>query len=117
MFSIGASALGRGGTGPFRLIQRLVVLGFAVIQLFLVARILMDLGVFTEQGGISEFIITVSDALAAPVEGIADSLFGGDGGIGPTAGEGFNGVMVAALAGWSVVEGLVMRVVGKLASV
>jgi hypothetical protein len=40
-------------------------------------------------------------------------MFGG-GGRGGAAGDGFNPVMMAALMGWTIVEGLVMRVVGKL---
>jgi hypothetical protein len=40
-------------------------------------------------------------------------MFGG-GGLGGAAGDGFNPVMMAALMGWTIVEGLVMRVVGKL---
>jgi hypothetical protein len=105
---------------PFRLLRRLVVLAFAVIQAILVARILLDLGVIAAEGGISGFIITSSDALAAPVQGVGNGLggmFGGAGGLGGVAGDGFNPVMVAALVGWTLVEGLVMRVVTKFAAV
>lgn len=105
---------------PFRLMRRLVILAFAVIQAILVARILLDLGVIPAEGGISGFIITSSDALAAPVQGIGDGLggmFGGGGGLGGVAGDGFNPVMMAALMGWTLVESLVMRVVTKFAAV
>lgn len=102
---------------PMRLMRRLVVLAFAVIQAILVARILLDLGVIPAEGGISGFIITSSDALAAPVQGIGlGGMFGG-GGLGGVAGDGFNPVMMAALMGWTLVETLVMRVVTKFAAV
>jgi hypothetical protein len=100
-------------------LRRLVVLGFALIQLILVARILLDLGVIPEIGVMSEVVVTWSDVLAAPVAGISDGLFGTTwgAGYGPALGEGLDPVMLAALAGWTVVEGLVMRVVSRLAAV
>ena len=96
-----------------RLLRRAVALVFAVVQLVLVARILLDLGVIPLDSSIGEMIVTYSDLLAAPVEGIGNGLGFGGGGFGSMAGEGFNAVMLAALVGWSVVEGLVMRVVRK----
>lgn len=110
---------GDGGFSPFRLLARLVVLVFAVIQLVLVVRILLDLRVFPPEGVWSERIIAWSDALAAPVQGVGGGIGGmfGGGDLGMIPGAGFNPVMVAALAGWSVVEWLSMRVVQKLASV
>ena len=98
-----------------RLLPRLVVLGFAVIQLVLVARILLDLGVIPTDLGVSAWIVAWSDTFAAPVAGLGGGLFGG-GGV-PGVGEGLNPVMIAALAGWTVVEGLVMGVVRKFATV
>ena len=98
-----------------RLLRRLVVFLFAVIQLVLITRILLDLGVIPEEGNLAELIILYSDLLAAPVQGVGSgfgSWFAG-GEIGAMAGEGFNAVMLVALAGWSIVEGLVMRVVRK----
>lgn len=93
-----------------RFVRRAVALAFALVQLVLVARIVLDLGVIPEDGTLGEMIITYSDLVAAPVEGISGGLgFGVDG----MAGQGFNPVMLAALVGWSVVEGLVMRVVRK----
>jgi hypothetical protein len=117
------AVFGRGtgprGRSPGGLLRRLVALAFAVVQLVLVARILLDLGVIPEDWGASGSIVSWSDAFAAPVAGIADGLFGTSwgAGYGPALGEGFNPVMLAALAGWTVVEGLVMGVVGRLASV
>lgn len=98
-----------------RVLRRLVVLAFALIQLILVTRILLDLGVIPEDGRWGGLIVTWSDLLATPVQGVGSgfgSWFAG-GEIGAMAGEGFNPVMLVALAGWSVVEGLVMRVVRK----
>jgi hypothetical protein len=98
-----------------RFLRRTVLLVFTAIQAVLVARILVDLGVIGGDGGFGEFVITWSDLLAAPVQGVSsglDSLFGG-GGFTAIAGDGFDPAIVAALAGWSVVEGLVMRVVRK----
>lgn len=114
-FSPGARAGTGGGFDLSRLLRRLVVLAFAVIQLVLVARILLDLGVIPVESGVAGWVVTWSDLLAAPVQGVGSgfgSWFAG-GEIGAMAGEGFNPVMLVALAGWSVVEALVMRVVGK----
>lgn len=115
--------IGRGGTrfgqeagGIVRWIRRLVLLAFAVVQLFLVARILLDLGVIPEEGFFADLIVPASDALAAPVEGLSENLGGLFGG-GGLAGDGFNPVMMTALFGWTLVEGLVMRVVGKFAQI
>ncbi len=114
-FGSRAQTTSSGGFDLSRLLRRLVVLVFASIQLVLVARILLDLGVIPEEGRWGEPIIVFSDLLAAPVQGVGSgfgSWFAG-GQIGAMAGEGFNPVMLVALAGWSVVEGLVMRVVRK----
>jgi hypothetical protein len=106
-----------GGARGFdlsRTIRKIVLLGFALIQLVLVARILQDLGVIPADGVVGDPIIRASDALAAPVRGIGNALppflTGAIGGF-PTAG--LNVAMIAALAGWTVVEALVMRVVKK----
>jgi hypothetical protein len=120
IFRMGSPTTSPGtGFSPFRLLQRIVVLAFALIQLVLVARILLDLGVIPPEGSWSEMIISFSDTLAAPVQGLGDGLGGmfGGGGLGMMPGEGFNPVMMAALLGWSFVEVLVMRVVHKLAAV
>lgn len=118
LFGGGLGAIGRGGSVPGRLLRRAVVLAFAVIQLVLVARMVLDLGVIPEEGRWADLITTASDGLAAPVEGIGSGLgaFGG-GGTEMVAGEGLNAVIVSALIGWSVVEGLVMRVVRKFEQV
>ena len=45
------------------------------------------------------------------------SALGGFLGSGSLAGDGFNPVMMAALFGWTIVEGLMMRVIGKYAEI
>lgn len=108
-----------GGFDVSRLLRRLVVLGFAVIQLILVARILLDLGVIPVESQLGELVVSWSDILAAPVQGVGSGLSSmlGGAGLEGIAGEGLNPVMLVALAGWSVVEGLVMRVVRKFETV
>jgi hypothetical protein len=97
-----------------RTIRRIVLLGFALIQMVLVARILLDLGVIPLDSPVGAPIVGGSDALAAPVRGVGSGLpFGLGRMMGGMAGEGFNATMVLALGGWTVVEGLVMRVVKK----
>jgi len=100
----------RSGFDLSRFIRRAVILAFAVIQLVLVARILLDLGVVPGEGRVGELVITCSDVLAAPVQRVGSMLGGVFGAVG---GSGLNVTMLVALAGWSVVEGLVMRVVRK----
>lgn len=113
-FSSGAAAQGPG-FDLSRLLRRLVVLVFALIQAVLVARVLLDLGVFSANSGFGEIVVSMSDFLAAPVQGVGSGLSGLFGGTGldSIAGDGLNPVMLVALAGWSIVEGLVMRVVRK----
>jgi hypothetical protein len=112
-------SISRGGSsasGPIGLVRTLVVLAFAVIQLVLVARILLDLGVIPPDLAVSDLIVSWSDALAAPVAGVATAV-GGAFGAGQGIGDGLNATMVAALVGWSVVEGLVLGVIRKFAAV
>lgn len=111
-----------GSGGPLRPIRRIVVLAFAVIQLVLVGRILLDLGVIPAEGAALDYLVPLSNALAAPVAGLGEGLggfFGGGGipGVGPVAGDGLNPVMFGALVGWTVVEGLLLRVAGKFGAI
>jgi hypothetical protein len=97
-----------------RTIRKVVLLAFALIQLVLVARILLDLGVIPPGTAFGDPIIRGSDALAGPVQGVGNALpFGLGGMMAGMGGAGFNLSMVLALAGWTVVEALVMRVVKK----
>ncbi len=98
-----------------RTIRRAVLLVFALIHTVLIARILLDLGVIPEGNGFADSIAAWSNVLAAPVQGVSsglDSLLGG-GGFTAIAGDGFDPAILAALAGWTVVQKLVMRVVRK----
>ena len=112
---------GGGGAGfnPFGFLVRAATLIFALIQLVLVARILLDLGVIPTDGTWSERIIFWSDGLAAPVQAVGSGIGGmfGGGELGMLPGTGFNPIMLTALAGWTVVEWLVMRSVKKFAAV
>lgn len=118
----------RGG-GLGGLVRKVVVLVFAGIQAILVGRILLDLGVLPVEGTLADIIVPWSDTLAAPVAGIGDGLgglmggfgmpgMGGPGvpGLGGSGSMGLNPAMIAALVGWTVVEGLVLRVVTKVAT-
>lgn len=98
-----------------RTIRRIVLLGFALIQAVLVARILLDLGVIPLDSFAAGPIARWSTALAAPVRGVGGALPFNLGNVlmGGVPGQGFNVAMVGALGGWTVVEGLVMRVVKK----
>jgi hypothetical protein len=97
-----------------RTIRRIVTLGFALIQLVLVSRILLDLGVIPADSVVGDPIVRASEALAVPVQRVGSGLpFGLGSMMGGMAFGGFNMSMVLALAGWTVVEALVMRVVRK----
>lgn len=119
MFPIPTPTAQRQGFNPFRFVRRVVVLGFAMIQLVLVARILLDLGIVPSEGTWGITIIYWSDFFAAPVQELGSGLSGlfGGGGLDFIAGGGLNPVMIAALAGWTVLESLIMRVVTKFESV
>lgn len=113
----------RGGFNLFRVFRRLVIFIFAFIQLVLVSRILLDLEIIPMDWAISDSIIRYSDSLAAPVQGIGnvfgvfESASAMIPGMDAIAGQGFNPVMLAALAGWTAIEPLVLRVVRKFESV
>ncbi|NND03842.1 MAG: hypothetical protein HKN91_13755 [Acidimicrobiia bacterium] len=98
-----------------RTFRRAVLLGFALIHTILVARILLDLGIIPHDNSFGELIGAWSEVLAAPVQGIGsglDSLLGG-GGFTAVVGDGFDPAIIAAIAGWTVVQALVMRAVRK----
>jgi len=117
MFSSNREELAEPSSGfdLSRTIRRVVLLAFALIQLVLVARILLDLGVIPADTAVSEPIVDFSERLAAPVQGVGGALPFGLGGVlgGGGVGGGLNVAMLMALAGWTVVEALVMRVVRK----
>lgn len=92
--------------GPFR---QLVVIGFGIVQAVLGARILLDLGVLPLDMPFVDLIRPASDALAAPIVALAER-FGAEP---PGFGVGLNPAMVTALVGWSLVEMVVLIVIGR----
>jgi hypothetical protein len=97
-----------------RTVRRVVLLGFALIQGILVARILLDLGVIPGDGALGDLVVRASDASAAPVRGVTSALPPLlEGALTGFVGNSVTMTMVTALAGWTVVEALVMRVVKK----
>lgn len=91
------------------MLSRLIVAAFGVIQAVLGARILLDLGVLPSDMPLVDLIVPASDALAAPVTAIAER-FGAEP---PDFGMGLNPVIVTALIGWSLIEAVMLMVVGR----
>ncbi|MDQ2940557.1 MAG: hypothetical protein M3R05_00045 [Chloroflexota bacterium] len=108
-----AGMMGKRRGGPMALLRRLIVLGFAVVQLILVARILIDLDVLPGEGTLPDLVISLSEAVAAPVAKMAQGFGGGFGS--PVSGA--DPAIIAALIGWTVVEGLVVGVLSRFSSV
>ena len=91
--------------------RQIIVIAFGAIQLILGARIAIDLGFLPAEGGIADFVIPTSEALAAPIQAIADAIGFDLSGI---PGGGVDPVILAALIGWSIVEGIVLMLVGGI---
>lgn len=87
--------------------RRLVLIAFGAIQLVLVARIAMDLGMVPSGGDVGSFVMSASSTLAAPMQVLADAV-----GIGTTGG-GVDPVIITALIGWSVVEGIALMILAR----
>ena len=92
--------------GPIR---QLVVGAFGLVQLVLGARIMLDLGVLPSDMPFVGLIVPFSDALAAPITSLAERF----GASPPGIGAGLNPAIVTALIGWSLVEMVVLMVVGR----
>jgi hypothetical protein len=92
--------------GPIR---QLIVVAFAVIQAILGLRILLDLGVLPTTMPFADVIELASNALAAPVVALADR-FGAES---PGFGAGLDPTIVTALIGYSLIEIVVVMVVGR----
>jgi hypothetical protein len=92
--------------GPIR---QLIIIGFGVIQVVLAARILLDLGVLPPNVPLVDLIVSLSDALTAPVTAIVER-FGAEP---PDIGMGLNPAIVTALIGWSLIEAVVLMVLGR----
>jgi hypothetical protein len=89
--------------------RRLVILAFGAIQLVLVARIAMDLGILPSAGELADVVVSLSDALATPVQALADAI-----GIDfPASTGGVDPVIIAALVAWSAIEGIVLMIVAR----
>lgn len=91
---------------------RIIVLAFGAIQLILAARLAIDFGFLPSTGAIADFVTPASEALAAPIQALTDAL-GID--LGGAAGTGFNPAILAALVGWSAIEGLALMIFSRSA--
>jgi hypothetical protein len=92
--------------------RRLIVLTFGVLQLFLLARLAIDLRVVSAGGEVARVIVRLSEALAAPVQVVADAI-----GVNFDAapGAGMDPAIITALIGWSVVEAILLMVFSRVA--
>lgn len=90
-------------------IRQLVVAAFGLVQAVLAARIMLDLGVLPGDMPFVDVIVPASDALAAPITALAERF----GAQPSSSGAGLNPAIVSALVGWSVVEMVVLMVVGR----
>lgn len=94
---------------PMGGVRQLVIAAFGVVQAILTARILLDLGVLPLDMPLVDLIRPASDALASPVIALAERLAVEP----PAFGGGLNPAMVTALIGWSLVEIVVLMVLGR----
>jgi hypothetical protein len=92
--------------------QRLIVLAFGAIQLVLTARIAIDFGILPSDGAIADFVIPASEALAAPMQALADAI-GVD--LSGVPGAGIDPAILVALVGWSAIEGLALMIFSRSA--
>jgi len=88
---------------------QLIVVAFAVVQAILGLRILLDLGVLPTTMPFADVIEPASNALAAPIVALAER-FGAES---PGFGAGLDPTIVTALIGWSLIEVVVLMVVGR----
>jgi hypothetical protein len=91
---------------------RLIVLAFGAIQLVLAARIAIDFGMLPSDGAIAEFVIPLSEALASPMQALADAI-GID--LSGVPGAGIDPAILTALIGWTAIEGLVLMIFSRSA--
>jgi hypothetical protein len=91
-------------------VRRLIVLVFAAIQLVLVARLAIDLGMLSAEGDIAELVIRLSEALAAPIQVVAEAI-----GVNfdNVPGSGMDPAILTALIGWSIVEAIALMIFGR----
>ncbi len=89
---------------------RLIVLAFGAIQLILTARLAIDAGILPSAGAIADVIVPASEALAAPIQALADAI-GVD--LSGVPGAGFDPAILVALVGWTAVEGLALMIFSR----
>lgn len=92
---------------------RLIVLAFGAIQLVLATRIAIDFGLIPSDGAIADVVIPLSEALASPMQALADAIgidFGG------VPGAGIDPAILTALIGWSAIEGLALMIFSRSAA-
>ena len=92
---------------------RLIVLAFGAIQLVLAARIAIDFGMFPSNGAIADLVIPVSEALAAPMQAVADAIGLNLDGV---PGAGIDPAVLTALVGWTAIEGLAVMIFSRTAA-
>ena len=92
---------------------RLIVLAFGAIQLVLAARIAIDFGMLPSNGAIADIVIPVSEALAAPMQTVADAIGLNFGGV---PGAGIDPAILTALVGWTAIEGLALMIFSRTAA-
>ena len=96
----------RSGPGGSEMARRIVVLIFGLIQIVIAARIVLLLLNAREANGIVSGILNISQVFVAPFEGIlrTDNLH--------SAGSILDVAAVVAIIGWSIIELIVLWVVG-----
>jgi hypothetical protein len=98
--------LTRSGPGGSEMIRRVVVLLFGLIQVVIAARVVLLLLDAREANGLVSGILNVSQLFVAPFDGIlrTDSLH--------AAGSVLDITAIVAFVGWTIVELIVIWVVG-----
>jgi hypothetical protein len=94
-------------------VQHVIVIAFGLVQLVLVGRIAIDLGVFSAQGSVGSFVISASEALATPIQAFADATGMQLSGI---PGAGIDAAILASLLVYSLVEGILLMLFGRIGS-
>jgi disulfide bond formation protein DsbB len=90
--------------------RRLIVIAFGVIQLILTARLAIDFGMLPSDGDLPGMVISLSEALASPIQLLADAIGIDFGGI---PGAGMDPTILTALIGWSIIEAIVLMIFGR----
>jgi hypothetical protein len=94
------------GPGVSEMSRRIIMLGFGLIQVLIVARIVLLLLDAREANGLVSGVLAISQLFVAPFEGIlrTDSL--------NSAGSVLDITAIVALVGWTVLELIVLWAVG-----